>query len=103
MDKQTNWEFHRIRWRLDYLIRLTTRLIYQGGFTMALLDALTEKVTKLETVEESAIALLNELSALIRANATDPAALKALADRIDSDATKLADAVTANTPAPPSQ
>jgi hypothetical protein len=71
-------------------------------FTMASnVDTVIAKVTELETVNDSAIALLGQLAQLIRDNSTDQTALLALADRIDQDKTKMADAVVANTPSGP--
>jgi len=63
------------------------------------LNRLTAAVERDNTVNQSAITLLNNLSQLIRDNATDPAALNALADQLDAQQQALADAVTANTPA----
>lgn len=65
------------------------------------LTRLTAAVERDETVNASAITLLNQLSQLIRDNANDPAALAALADRLDAQQQALADAVVANTPAAP--
>ena len=63
------------------------------------LDALTKQVTENETVEGSAVTLMNNLSAIIAANKTDPAALQALSDSLKNSADALAAAITANTPA----
>lgn len=63
------------------------------------LDNLTQKVQDSVTVEDSAIALLNQLSDLIRQSANDPAKLNALADQLDAEKQKVADAIVANTPA----
>ena len=68
------------------------------------LDRLTASVADLKTVNASAVALVSGLAQQIRDNVTDPTALKALADDIDSDKAALAAAVAANTPpaaAPP--
>ena len=65
------------------------------------LDALTAKVTEATAVEESAIVLINGLSAQIVALKDDPAALQALADSLDAESQKLGAAVAANTPAAP--
>lgn len=65
------------------------------------LTRLTAAVERDSTVNQSAITLLNSLSQLIRDNATDPAALTALADQLDAQQQALADAVVANTPAQP--
>jgi hypothetical protein len=64
------------------------------------LTKITAAVSKAKTVDESAVLLLAQLSALLRANADDPAAINALADQLDAQSTSLADAITANTPAP---
>jgi len=58
---------------------------------------LTTKVTNLTTVEQSAVTLLQGLSAQIRENVTAPAQLQTLADQIDTSANDLAAAVAANT------
>lgn len=65
------------------------------------IDRLTASVTSLTTVDDSLVALVGNLAQTIRDNATDPAALNALADKLDAESTKVADAVTANTPAAP--
>ena len=62
------------------------------------LDRLTTEVAENTTVIESAITLINRLADQIRNNTTDPAALTALADSLDSEANKLGAAVAANTP-----
>jgi hypothetical protein len=71
----------------------------QGEKIMALLDDLEAKVTRIKTVQDSAIALLNGLSAQIKAAGNDPVKLAALTAALDTDATDLATAVSANTPA----
>lgn len=63
------------------------------------IDRLTASVTALTTVDDSLVALVGNLAQAIRDNATDPAALNALADKLDAESIKVADAVTANTPA----
>lgn len=66
---------------------------------MATLDDLITKVTNIGTVEDSVIALLNDISARLKAAGQDQAKLDALASSIDAQTTKLSDAVVANTPA----
>jgi len=74
---------------------------------VAELNGLADKVTALETVEASAVALLQGLKAALDAAlaSADPtaalAAVAAISDRLGSDTATLADAVTANTPAAP--
>lgn len=65
------------------------------------LDALTAEVAAEETVEDSAIALINGFAAQITAAGTDPAKLTALTTSIKAKSDQLAAAVTANTVAAP--
>lgn len=71
------------------------------------LDALNAKVTALETVEASAITLLQGLKAALDAALAlgDPVAIAAavqdVANKLDADAAALAAAVAANTPGGP--
>src|SRR5687768_15277925 len=62
------------------------------------LQRLTNEVTEVKTVNQSAITLLQSLSTLIRESIDNKAALNALADSLDTDTNELAAAVTANTP-----
>jgi uncharacterized coiled-coil protein SlyX len=78
-----------------------TALQLQGASMSAELDRLSAEVSENATVTGSAIALLNNLSAQIRALANDPVALAALADSLDANSNALAEAVTLNTPAAP--
>ena len=66
---------------------------------MADLTALTAEGTRNSDVDQSAILLLNGLAAQIVALKSDPVALQALADQLKASSDKLAEAVTANTPA----
>lgn len=67
----------------------------------AVLDALTANVTRVNTVADSAIVLLQNLKAQLDAAGTDPVALQALSDSLGTEADKISAAVTANTPAAP--
>jgi chromosome segregation ATPase len=62
-------------------------------------DHIKASVQQLTDVNHSAITLLGDLSARVRALQSDPAALTALADEIDQRKTELVQAVLANTPA----
>jgi hypothetical protein len=77
------------------------RIEEKVNFMSIELDTLIEKVTAIETVGDSAIALLADLKVkLDEAIASDdPAALQALSDRLGAQAQELADAIAANTPA----
>lgn len=78
--------------KLDRII-ITLRAI------MANLSALQAAVEAENTVIDSAITLLNGLAEALRAAATDPAAVQALADEVGAKSAALAAAVQANTPA----
>ncbi len=64
------------------------------------LDTLTQSVNDSTTVQEGAITLLGQLSEIIRSLANDPAKILALADQLNAEKQKMADAITANTPPP---
>jgi hypothetical protein len=68
---------------------------------MADLAALAAEVSENTDAVQSASALLTSLSDQLRAAATDPAAVQALADQLDANNAALSDAVAANTPADP--
>lgn len=65
------------------------------------LDRLTTEVSENTSVIESAIVLIEGLAQALRDAAADPAAVNALADRLDAQSNALASAVAANTPTPP--
>lgn len=75
---------------LDFLI--------EGVYDMALnLENLQREVVEMESVVDSAMTLMTELAAEVRANVTDQTALNELADRLDRNAQALAESVAANT------
>jgi len=86
--------------KLDTILYLLRGLTAQGLSMSKELDTLTAQVKANTDAEQSAILLLTQLSALIKQNATDPAALNALAAELNTSAAALAAAITANTPAP---
>lgn len=84
---------------LESRIKTLTAELERGFKLMsAQLDALTAQVHNIETVADSAITLLNGLSAQIAALKDDPAALQGLADELSAKSSELAAAVEANTP-----
>ncbi len=96
---ELNRKLDEVLKRLDHLHELshvqTERILEMSAAT----ERLTASVAALTSAEQSAVALLGQLSQLIRDNAEDPAALNKLADDIDSDTADIAAAVVANTPA----
>lgn len=66
------------------------------------LEKLTNEVSETGNAVDGAVALLNDLSQRIRDNSDDPAALAKLADDLDAQQRKLAEAIVANTPLAPS-
>lgn len=85
---------------LDALARIESAIKTLGDTMSAQLDTLKNAVESENTVIDSAITLLNGLSAQIVALKDDPVALQALADEVAGKSQALADAVTANTPTP---
>ena len=74
-------------------------LINQLGIKMANeLADLTTQVTETNTVIDSAVVLIQGLKAKLDAAGTNPVALKALSDSLNTSEQALAAAVVANTP-----
>lgn len=93
-------EVHHYHHAADTELLSAMRRIEQRIIEMSTdLTRITTEVSEMSTVVDSAVALLGDLSQRIRENATDPAALNALADTLDNKANALAAAVAANTPA----
>lgn len=82
-------------------LALTSTLKGQTDMASEALARITAEVSEIKTAAESAVALIGSLAQQIRDNATDPVALNALADELDTTSTALAAAVTANTPDAP--
>ena len=89
----------RLQASVDYLI--TQQALQEREFFImsVALDDLAVKVEKCNTVMDSAATLLTSLSAEIRSLKDDPAALEALAARLEDETDELAAAVVANTQA----
>lgn len=85
--------------KLDNLITLVKQMLEKEQIMSEQLDKLTTEVTETVTVQQSAILLLQGLSAQIAAMKDDPIALQALADSLDASSNALAEAIAANTPA----
>lgn len=83
---------------LEFLLRI---LIEKVTRMSTELDRLTQSVARITEQDDSIITLVQGLAQQIRDNANNPAALNALADSLDADSQKVADAVTANTIPPP--
>lgn len=90
---------------LGELLSTVKALKTQGDLLMAKIDDLTAAVAAEKSVEDSAVALLNGLSAQLTAalaSSTPNDAVQTVIDSINANATSLASAVTANTPVPTS-
>ena len=85
---------------LHRVVKLLDQLIVRINDMSKELDDLTAAVTAENTVIDSAITLLNNLSAaILAANAISPAAVEAVATEVAAKSAALSAAVTANTPA----
>lgn len=94
-------DLERLSRKLDRVLHLLHHLT-KGQIIMSLeLDTLEQKIAPLGSAVDSAVVLLDELAAIIRAAANDPARILAVADELELKTTALADAVVANTPAAP--
>jgi hypothetical protein len=94
-------DFQYFEAKLNLITALLTGLTQKGDAMSAELDRLQQAVTNCTTVGDSAVALIKGLSAQIAASKDDPAALQAIADRLDAEAATWKTAVEANTPAAP--
>ena len=65
------------------------------------LQALTEEVTRLETIEAGAVTLIHSLADEVASLKNDPVALQALVDRIKAADDTLSAALVENTPLAP--
>lgn len=86
---------------LANLLLAVKQLVTQQEKMQMTLDDLKAKVDQSVAVQESAITLITGLAAQLRTIASDPAKIQALADELDAESTKLATAVTNNTPSAP--
>lgn len=86
---------------MEMVVLLLETLIREIRHMSAEFDRLVTEVAETRTAQASLIALVEGLAQQIRDNATDPAALKALADSLDAGQGEIAAAITANTPTPP--
>jgi len=85
--------------KLDQLLAQSASLTKGMSVMSAELDDLTQKVAETKSVEDSAILLLNDLSARLAGITTDPVAIRALSAELSAKSSELAAAITANTPA----
>lgn len=85
--------------RFDRLERLMRRILKQERQQTMKLQDIEDKVTEEGQVVDGAVVLLGDLSKLIRDSANDPAEITKIADSLDAQKQKLADAIVANTPA----
>lgn len=87
--------------QLDRIERKLDRLI-QEDHTMALdLSNLTAAVNNEQTVDQSVLALINQIVAELQNTNGDQAAVDALTASLQTEASSLSAAVSANTPAAP--
>lgn len=94
----TGWWGHDPR--LDVILDLLADALTQGRQIMATLSDISLAIQRQTTVEQSVVALLQQLSAQLHdaIAAEDPAAVQAVVDLIDRNTKTLSDAVFANTP-----
>ena len=86
--------------RFDSVERTLNRIWKEVKKMSQELDDLTVEVTEMGTVIDSAILLIQGLAARLQEIADDPAAIRALATELDTQADELAAAVAAVPPLP---
>jgi hypothetical protein len=90
--------FESIDLRFDLLEKT---LATERKTLMAFIDDLEAKVAAESTVDDSIIALLNQIAQALKDAGVDPARQAAVLASLQANADKIAAAVTANTPAAP--
>lgn len=85
----------RIEDKLDWLIRLSQHEVHAMATA---LDSLADQVSANTQVETSAIQMIQGLADQLRQAGTDPAKIAQLQQSLDQSASRLAAAITANTP-----
>lgn len=88
-------------WSHLLLAALIVGAAYRLEKKMNEFDKVLEKVTGLETANDSIIALVKGLGDIIRSNVDNRAGLLSLADRLDADTAKVVTAVNEGTPVTP--
>lgn len=81
------------------VVALLALILWRSIVMSQALARLQSEVADQTTVIDSAVSLLEGLSAQIRELSEDPAALNELADKLDANSARLAAAVATNTPA----
>jgi chromosome segregation ATPase len=99
--QQLKTQFASFEKQLTQMSGQIDTLIQKDSAMSAALDALTAQVTQNTTVEGSAVTLIQNIAAQLQAalNNNDDAALQNLTTELNTSATALAAAITANTPA----
>jgi hypothetical protein len=87
--------------KLDAILRILQDIRRKEVIILKEMDDLETQVTGIESVDQSAVTLIQGIAAQLADAKTDPAKIQALADRLNASATALAAAITANTPAAP--
>lgn len=88
----------RLEQKIDTIIALSRAELQEQFLMAANLDSITATVTNIETVDESAVTLIQQLAELVRSTQPTQEAIDALAARLSASASALATAITANTP-----
>lgn len=89
----------KTRQKLDEVLGIVRDLQRKEVKEIMELKDLQTQVEKNTEVEGSAVTLIQGIASQLAAAKEDPAAIQALADKLNSSATALAAAITANTPA----
>jgi len=87
--------------RLGRIEKALTHIIEKVERMALDLGPITQEVTEIGTVVDSAVSLLQSIAQDIRDNIANQAKLSELATQLDTKATALGEAVAANTPADP--
>ena len=91
----------RLETKIDQLLVLVRASREWEERAMSAINDLEAKVEEVETVEQSAIMLIENISQMLKDAGSNPVKLAEIIATLDAGKTRLADAIVANTPAEP--
>lgn len=100
--RQMSWsEFLSIPEKLDAMLKLLHKLQKEGDHVSQELDTLETQVRSNTDLVKSAVTLINGIAQQLADCKQEPQRIQALSDELKKDASDLAAAIAANTPAEP--
>ena len=99
-DQSVQEAIQELGWKLTVITRLMLAQARQGERILASIQDLFDAVESETSVDESILALVDQLVALVKAAGVDPAKLDAALATVAANKAKIVEKVNANTPQP---